>query len=42
MKDVFKDVDEMIASKGMNSISYQTKISVEDFCDWFMEIYPWN
>jgi hypothetical protein len=39
---VWKDVDEMLASKGMNSIGYETKISVDDFCEWFGQISPWS
>lgn len=42
VKDVYKDVDEMIVSKGMNSCNYNNKISVADFCEWFAEIHPWN
>ena len=39
---MFKDIDEMLATKGMNSESSETKISVEDFCEWFKQVSGWN
>ena len=43
IKDVWRDIDEMVVSKGMSSDANTTDtISKEDFLEWFSDISPWN
>lgn len=40
-EDFNTDLDNLIASKTKKN-GKETKISVDDFCEYFMKIHPWN